>query len=384
MHIEQEMKTVAVLRAFPKDASLGKVLKALSREFRVDCYIWDRQRDYIPIVENENIRYLRCAVRAGFYNLSAFLKMLLFEVWLFNKLLFARLDFIHAIDLGTGFVGWCIAKLRGKTFIYQCLDPYYVIVPEHWPKFLSKAARRIENFIISQADVFIISDMLRMPQHEGAVPKTVIEIANVPMLHHMAPQNSSDSNEFVVGYIGAMIEGRNLLTIVDAIGELANDAVTMVIGGFGPIEQDVKERSMKYRNIRFIGEIPMATENLEVIRIEATFDLFVYVCDPENEGHRWVSPNKLFESMSLGKPIIVAEGTLAARRVEAIGNGLTVRYGSKEELKRAIMLFRNDARITREKGEAGRREFENNWSPELMEKRLRDCYYELFRKKNTD
>ncbi|MDP3110498.1 MAG: glycosyltransferase [Thermodesulfovibrionales bacterium] len=369
------MKTVAVLRAFPKDATWGKVLKVLSREFKVDCYIWDRQRDYVPIVENENISYLRCTIRAGFYNLSTLLKMLLFEIWLLYKLLFARLDFIHAIDLGTGLVGLCIAKLRKKYFIYYCIDPYYVILPAHWPKFIGDVARRIENFVISQADIFIITDLLRMPQHKGATPKTVVEIANGPMLEHLVPENNPDSGEFVVGYIGALIEGRNLLTVVDAIGELANDGVTMVIGGYGPIEHHVKERSKKYRNIRFIGEVP----NHVVMKIEGTFDLFAYMCDPENEGHRWVSPNKLFESMALKKPIIVAKGTLVAKRVASFGNGLSIQYGSKDELKKAVLLLKNTPQLRREMGEKGKNEFEENWRPEIMEERLKECYAKLGR-----
>ncbi len=367
------MKTVAVLRAFPKDATWGKVLETLSREFKVECYIWDRQRDYKPIIENDNISYLRCRVRAGFYNLSTFFNMLLFEIWLFYKLLFARLDFIHAIDLGTGFVGLCIAKLRRKCFVYHCIDPYYVILPSHWPKFLGNIARRIENFVISQADTFIITDLLRMPQHKGATPKTVIEIANGPMLDQLTPDNIPGSGQFVVGYIGALIEGRNLLTVVDAIGELDNDGVTMVIGGFGPIEHSVEERSMKYRNIRFIGEVP----NREVMRIEGTFALFVYICDPENEGHKWVSPNKLFESMALKKPIIVAKGTLVAKRVDSIGNGLSVQYGSKDELKKAILRLKNNPQLIREMGEKGKNEFEENWRPEIMEERLKECYTKL-------
>lgn len=371
------MKTVAVLRAFPKDASLGKVLKALSREFRVDCYIWDRQRDYLPIVERENISYLRCTIRAGFYNLPTFLKMLLFEIWLFFKLLFAPLDFIHAIDLGTGLIGLCIAKIRLKKFIYQCLDPYYVLLPPHWPQCLGNIARRIENLVISSADTFIITDLLRMPQHKGATPKSVIEIANVPMLDYLAPEVISDNGEFVVGYIGAQIEGRNLLTLVDAIGELANNGVTMIIGGYGPIEQEVKTRSEKYSNIRFIGEVPQSFLNQEVMKIESTFDVFVYTCTPENEGHRWVSPNKMFESMALKKPIIVAKGTLVAQRVESFGNGLAVQYGSKDELKAAVLLLKNDPQLRREMGEKGNNEYKENWRPEIMEERLRECYVKL-------
>lgn len=373
------MKTIAVLRANPKDTGFGKVLKTLSKEFKVECYIWDRNRDFKPIVENENISYRRCAVYAGYYNFYTFFKLILFEVWLFSRLIFAKIDYIHAIDLDTGFAGLIVARLRGKSFIYQCLDPYYAILPPQWPKVLGNIARSIENIVISKAEIFIITDLLRMPQHEGAKPKQIVEIANVPMLNQQAAEYNHDRNEFVIGYIGALAEGRNLLTIIDAVGELDNEGVSLVIGGFGPIGHGVDESSKKYRNVTYIGSVPYLPMNSEVLKIERTFDLFVYISNPENEGQRWVSPNKLFEGMALGKPIIVGEGTLVADRVSDIGNGIVVKYGSKEELKRAILRFKNNPQLVKEMGEKGKSEFEKNWRPEIMEKRLIEAYRALIK-----
>lgn len=373
------MKTIAVLRANPKDVGFGKILETLSKEFKVECYIWDRTRDFNPIVDNENISYKRCIVYAGYYSFYTFLKMILFEVWLFLKLIVAKIDYIHAIDLDTGFAGLIVARLRGKSFIYQCLDPYYSILPTHWPKFLGKIARRIENMVISQADTFIITDLLRMPQHEGANPRTVVEIANVPILNQREIEYDHDRNEFVVGYIGALAKGRNLLTIIDAVGELNDEGVRLIIGGFGPIGQSVEKSSKKYSNVTYIGSVPYLLMNSEVLRIEGTFALLLYISDPANEGQKWVSPNKLFESMALGKPIIVGEGTLVADRVSDIGNGIVIKYGSKEELKRAILRFKNNPQLIKEMGEKGKSEFEKNWRPEIMVRRLLEAYRKLIK-----
>jgi hypothetical protein len=84
------------------------------------------------------------------------------------KTAICTVDFIHAIDLDTGFVGLITAKLLGKPFVYQCLDPYYTVLPRKWPKFLAGIAKSLENFVITHADLFIITDLLRLPQHEGA------------------------------------------------------------------------------------------------------------------------------------------------------------------------------------------------------------------------
>lgn len=374
------MKTIAVLRANPKDVGFAKILEIISKEFRVDCYIWDRQGDYKPIIKNGNLSYKRCQIHAGFYSITTFFKMLLFEIWLFFKLIFAKLDYIHAIDMDTGLVGLCVAKLRKKHFVYHCLDPYYAILPDHWPKIFGEIARKIENLVISHSDVFIITDMLRMPQHKGANPRRVVEIANVPMMDLQEVNNKHSTNEFTVGYIGSLVEGRNLITIIDVLGELENEGVRLIIGGYGPLKKEIEARASKYRNVAYIGSVPYLPMNSEVLKIESFFELFVYITDPDNEGQKWVSPNKLFESMALGKPIIVGEGTLVAERVSEIGNGIAIKYGSKEEFKKAILDLKANPQLIKEMGERGRKEFMQNWNLEIMEKRLLEAYIKLIGK----
>lgn len=368
------MKKIALLRANPKDAGMLKILASLSKEFKVECFVWDRQGDYRPKIENENVTYKRCKISAGFHNMSTLLKLFLFDIWLFINLLFSKVDCIHAIDLDTGLAGLCATKLRAKFFVYQCLDPYYAALPENWPKFLARLAKKLENIVISHADIFIITDFLRMPQHEGSRPKQIIEIANVPYLD-ISQIRGSKVDGFVTGYIGSLIEGRNLTTIIEAIGEIKDQGVKLIIGGFGPLEDKIKEIARKYENITYTSWIPYE----KLLEIESSFDIFIHITDKENEGQKWVSPNKLFESMAFSKPIIVGEGTLAAKRVASIGNGVAVQYNSKEELKNAILKFKNNPNIIQEMGEKGKNEFENNWSPEIMERRLLEAYGKLLR-----
>lgn len=363
------MKKIAVLRAYPKDAGYLKILRSLSKKYKVECFIWDRQGDYRPIIENENIRYRRCGIQARYYNLTTFLKLFLFQAWLFFVLLFSRMDCIHAIDLDTGFMGLLVAKLRKKRFVYQCLDPYYANLPKDWPQFLSNVAKRLENMVISNADMFIITDLLRMPQHQGAEPKKVVEIVNVPYLD-VSNIKKNEGQDFMTGYIGSLNEGRNVLTIIEAIGELADEGVKMIVGGFGPLEGPVREAAGKYRNVTFTSWIPYE----KLLETEKTFDVFIHIFDKEVESMKWASPNKLFESMAFGKPIIVGEGTLTEKRVASTGNGVIVKYGSKVELQKAVLYLKDNPDIAREMGERGRKEYEQNWRPEAIEARLLEAY----------
>jgi len=348
------------------------VLTALLTRYEVDCYLWDRQGDYKPVIQHPNLRYHRCTVRAGYYSVGTLFKLVLFELWLCFKLLFADVQAIHALELDTGFIGLCVARVRRLRLVYHCLDPYYSHLPLRWPRFLGEWAKRLENLVISASDLFVITDRLRTPQHAGAHPARVVEFPNVPYLDVSGLQKPP-SDDFVVGYIGTLMEGRNLLTIVDAVGALADHGIRLVIGGYGQLEQAIAERARHYRNVTYTGWLPYP----EVLKLESTFDLFVYTIDPRRASQRWASPNKLFESMALGRPMIVAEGTLAAERVSAIGNGVIVTYGSQDELTRAILQLKNDATRVGEMGQKGRREFDSNWRWEIMAQRLLDAYGDL-------
>ena len=373
------MKTVALLRSNPKDAAMLKTLAWLSSTYRVGCYLWDRQGDYVPIVKNKNLSYILCPVRAGYHDLKTLFKLIIFQLWLFGKLLTAHYDIIHAIDLDTGLVGLLIAKIRRKKLIYQCLDPYYAALPSHWPSILSHWARDLEDMVISHADLFIITDKQRLPQHKGATPRRLIELPNIPNLgvEHSPPMAGPVMN---VGYLGSLTEGRNLLTLIEAVGELQSAGIRLIVGGFGPLEEQAHALADLYDNVSFLPWVPYD----RLLAIEAEFDLFVQVLDGHEENVRWgsASPNKLFEAMAFGKPIIVGRETLTAQRVEAFGNGVAVTYGSKKELQDAILKFKKNPELVRDMGEKGRTEFQRNWRPEIMEKRLLDAYDQIFKSEN--
>jgi glycosyltransferase involved in cell wall biosynthesis len=366
------MKHVVVLRSNAADAGYLKILSTLAKEYRVSCLAWDRRGDYAPLVKGPNVEHSFFRVRAASYSLATLLKLVVFNLWLLVRLLFTKTDCIHAVDLDTGMVGYFVARLKGKAFVYHCLDPYYPALPQSWPGFLAKLTKKLEDMLIGSADFFVITDMLRMKQHGGSKPRKTIEFANVPMVEPELRTNEANDS-FVVGYIGALEEGRNLLIVTKAISELSGEGVELVIGGVGTLSEEIRFMAETSDNISFTSYLPYS----EVLGLESTFDAFIYVSDSTSESQRWVSPNKLFESMALGKPIVVGEGTLVAERVREIGNGVIIPYGDKEELKHAVLKLRADTLLAKDMGARGKIAFEKDWAPVIMEKRLLDAYEAL-------
>lgn len=365
------MKTVVVLRSNPKDTGFLRVIKALADDYIVECLIWDREGNFSPSFVHPHVNYRRCGIRGGYHSLSTLFKVGIFNLWLVGMIIRISPCVVHAIDLDTGIAGYLASRFPARKLVYHCLDPYSQALPETWPRVLSRIAELIENFIIGRADLFVVTDFLRMPQHAGATPRRYIEFANVPTLE-IADGAQATRSSFTVGYIGSLTEGRNLVTLIEAGGEMSEEGVALVIGGFGPCEADIVAKCSGYENVSFLGWVP----HQEVLQIEASFDVLVHIMDSRVQANRWGSPNKLFESMALGKPILVGMDTIGADHVARVGNGIAVEYGSKEALKDAIIFLKNHPSIAKQMGMRGRHEFLSNWSFREMKQRLLNAYRE--------
>jgi glycosyltransferase involved in cell wall biosynthesis len=186
------------------------------------------------------------------------------------------------------------------------------------------------------------------------------------------PQPFSN-DALIVGYVGSLVPHRSLDVIVDTIGQMSDGGVRLVLGGFGPLENELRSRAQRYPNVTFLGWV----DDADLMSTMGGFDVFVQIEDPNHPAYRWVSPNKVFESMALGRPIVVAQGTLTAERVAQSGHGLTVRYGDAQELRAALLSLRDEPVQRVVLGAAGRHEFEARWRPEAVTDRVLSAYDRL-------
>lgn len=359
---------VVVLRTNPKDSSLARLLTVLTQEYRTLALVWDRTDDYDCPVVSPRLAVRRSTRPGKYYTLSTVATVALLQPWFLMQTLRARPRAVHSMDLDTGLVGLFAARLLRVPFVYQCLDPYAGSLPVGWPRVIGRVVDRIENAVISRSDLFVITDLLRLAQHPAAVPAHVTELPNIPM---RAPEPQPWSGgELTVGYVGSLVPHRSLDVIIDTVGGLADEGVRLVLGGFGPLEAELRSRAAPYPNITILGWVP----DDEVMATMGAFDVFVQIEDPSHPAYRWVSPNKLFESMALGRPIIVARGTLSATRVAETGHGLTVAYGSQDSLRRVLVDIRDGVVDRNRLGAKGRRCFTEHWLPDRVARRVLDAY----------
>jgi glycosyltransferase involved in cell wall biosynthesis len=107
---------------------------------------------------------------------------------------------------------------------------------------------------------------------------------------------------FTVGFVGTLGKANVLETLIDAARLLAPDRFQVVIVGHGPEREQLTARAANVPNIVFAG--PIAKDQVAaVIRL---FDA-CYVGYRRSPLYRYgVSPNKLYEYMASGRPVLFA------------------------------------------------------------------------------
>ena len=214
----------------------------------------------------------------------------------------------------------------------------------------------------------------RKAQIQNSTPKRLEIIHNTP--------NHSDGNEaeyfelkeskaeVKIAYVGTQCRGRCIEEMIDAI--MRDERFELHIGGYGPLDDVIREADQQCERIHYYGKLPYD----QTLSLEQQCDLMVALYDPEIPNHRYCAPNKLYEALMLGKPLLMCENTgwdtlfqeemigyLIPYSREGIAQGLNKLYAVKDQWPAM--------------SEAGKRLYQQRYSWETMKHRIRKIYTEI-------
>jgi glycosyltransferase involved in cell wall biosynthesis len=117
-----------------------------------------------------------------------------------------------------------------------------------------------------------------------------------------AVRDAIRNGAFTVGFVGTLGRANVLETLIDAASLLDPGEVQVVVVGHGPERARLAARAAGAGNVTFAGPIPKA----EVAAAVRLFDA-CYVGYRRSPLYRFgVSPNKLYEYMAAGRPVLFA------------------------------------------------------------------------------
>lgn len=354
-----------------------EILSLINNGYDVTIIGWDRDNrveDYNTlIINNKKIKAIFFKYKCKYgMSLSTIFGLFKFQFWL-NFILRKNknyIDYIHACDFDCGYIASKFAKKYNKCIIYDIYD--YYSDSRTMPTFLKKFISKKENNIINQADLSIICGEWRKKQIFGTHPKRLTVIHNTPNIDYKETKSiiKSRSKKIKIGYVGILQTDRLLLELLEQFKK--NNQFEFHVGGFGTYEKNIKEASEKFSNIYYYGSLKYE----QVLSLESECDILFATYNPIIENHKYSAPNKIYEAMALGKPIIVCNNTGIDELVLKNKIGFSIEYNSKEFFN-ILFDLKNNKKILDEMSKNAKNLYIKKYNWNIMEKRLISEYKKI-------
>ncbi len=334
---------------------------------------WDRTAKLPEHEDLEGIACIRLPIPSdyarGIRNLPALLR------WQWGLLRWLmqnnrEYDIIHACDFDTLIPGLVCKYRYGKKVVYDIFD-FYADHLRATPGLVKKLIRSFDIYLISKVDALILADDSRWEQIHGAKPVNSAVIYNSPqdVLQDLnAEMDPEKEDRLRLAYIGLLQYERGLRELLTVLKQ--HPEWKLDLAGFGGDEEQIVVSAEAMPNFHWHGRISYR----KALQLSYEADALVATYDPAIPNHRYSSPNKIFEAMMLGKPIIVAKDTNMDRLVAAAQCGLVVPYGDLDALEAAISRLNNELDLRQQLGANARRAYETTYSWSRMSARLLDLY----------
>lgn len=181
------------------------------------------------------------------------------------------------------------------------------------------------------------------------------------------------ADPFTVMYFGAHGQANALDVLIDAMAcvrERRSDIRMRMIGG-GPEKERLVGRARELGLDSSVVSFEPQVRKSEVPKLASTANAFVIHVPSKPDLYRYgISPNKIFDFLASGRPLIMASDAEISMADEG-RCGITVRPGAPEQLADAIIKMADmDPGARRNLGRSGRAHVENHYSMEYLANQL--------------
>ena len=249
---------------------------------------------------------------------------------------------IHACDLDAAFPAAVYKMLTfRKTFLLFDVFDWISDTLYNQGRIVSVAFSFMEWLSVRKADHLIICEEERIKQIPYNIQGRYSVLQNIPsfLTTDFLYEDKSlhfENNLFTLVYVGGFTADRCLMELIEGA---AKGFYNLNIAGYGNKDIVSKLESLAdMPNIRYYGKV----EYTKGLRIMFNSDIIYAMYSKQNPNHLYAAPNKYYEAMLVGKPIITTKGIIVADKVEKEGIGYSIEE-TTEDLKGLVdFLERED------------------------------------------
>jgi glycosyltransferase involved in cell wall biosynthesis len=375
------------------DSRINKEARSLAREgYSVDIFCLQHQRYESSLVEEQvmpGVRYIRILTQWKEANLF-------FQEAFRRAALVRDYDYVHAHDLTTLLTGWLIARKKGVPLIYDAHEMWSENVVwkggeyRGMPFYVRLLARMWEGFLVRYVDLLITvsPSIVQAFRQRYRLKSDPLLLANYVELgidlsaDYPAPGIRElcglGDDAFVTLYLGGINQVRNIENVIEAHRMLPENAVFVIRG---PSIEYFEEQYLELaRGLGLQGRVfclpPVGRD--EVIAGARGADCGVILLRNLCRNFYWYYPNKFFEYMLAGIPVIASNFPDVTAHLERERSGLVCDPESPEAIAETIRRLYEHREEAREMGRRGRASIYRQYNWEEAIKELLERYRRLY------
>lgn len=366
-----------VLNDFTNDSRVFKISKTLvSYDYHVSVVaIHNSGLERKEVVENIQIDRIRLASRA--WSKLKLVQLIKYFEFLFRVFWrYRNYDVIHCNDIGSLPIGIMIKCFnRSSRVVYDCHE-YEIEIDSL--SFFEKVLRKfLERSFIKYADsVVTVSDSIANEyQRLYGIAKPEL-VLNCPVYYEPPKTNffresfGIRSDQTIFLYQGGLKSGRGIELLIESFSGLDDDSNVLVVMGYGPLQSTVERAARRSPTVFF----QPAVEQRVLLDFTCAADYGILFYEDTCLNHRYCSPNKIFEYLMAGLPVLISDLFEMRRLVEENGLGVVAEGNSVEGFRNAVRAsLEQDYRSIHENVLKARRKY--CW--EEQEKVLMEIYEKL-------
>jgi len=278
-----------------------------------------------------------------------------------------------------GVTAWALARLRGAKFLFEVRDlwpAFAVAVGVLKNPILIRMTLWLERFLYRHADRVMVNSpgYVDHVQARGAARVAIIPNGADPEMFDPADKGELFRSEhqledrFVVMYAGAHGMSNDLgvlLGAADLLRDLSEIRVVFVGDGKEKPSLQAQATARGLGNVLFLPPVPKS----EMGKALAGADACIAILKPL-EAYKTTYPNKVFDYMAAGRPVVLAIDGVIREVVEAAGGGIFSAPGDAAALAETIRALAKDPGHAREMGLAGRKYLEVHFRREVIAEQL--------------
>lgn len=390
------MKKVFILLQsdYPDDPRLSREIGALRNAGWMPVLLCNNRQGRPVLEETGELTIYRIHSPFRFFPLlnkwltSPFLLNPIWIVACIQALRRERIDAVHVVNLPLALMGILAGRIRRKPVIYDMFENYPEAI-RSWNLrgFRSilrnpRIAEIIDRFCMRKADrvITVVQEAADRLNSKGIEPERVAVVENTVDLTKFRSFKLDDGilrrykEKTALIYTGQFSKERGLETAIEAMPILRRRIpnAMLVLVGSGPYKNAL-ENAVKLRKLNDIIEFTGWVDyGLFPSYIQAAS--VCIIPQPSNPFIDTTMPNKMYETMAMGKPVLASDARPFRRLIAECRCGETFRSGSPEDFADQVV------RILKSRvpyGKNGRRAVEKKYNWAVSSKELIRLYETL-------